>query len=172
MTAGVTICKNPSQPVALSPRRRDGTKPASLTNNASGDGAPHWEAVTIKVCPHTFGFWKANESSWPPTAISLVLGSETYTQTQMIALLNQVPKGDVSLRLARQLIAAKLNIASGVPSKPVRGKVVSSDRLLMQFEGFLPYHVKATSDIGSEMALLVPALKDYNNGKSTPGCAP
>jgi hypothetical protein len=148
----------------------DGSKPTALTNSTQGDGAPRWQTASGVRCPHTFSFWKSNQSLWQIT--SIVLGNQTYTQTQLIALLNQLPKGDQSLKLARQLIAAKLNIANGSPTQPIRGKIGASDRLLRKFEGFLPYHVKGTSDIGSQMGILATALKGYNTGGLTPSCIP
>src|SRR5262249_46034847 len=63
------------------------------------------------ACPLGQGFWKNHSDTWPVT--SLTLGSQTYTQAELLALYDTPPRGDASVILAHQLIAAKLNIANG-----------------------------------------------------------
>src|SRR5262249_42946933 len=82
-------------------------------------------------CPLPLGFWKTPSVAWPVT--SLPLGSQTYTQTELLALLNPPPRGDASLILADQLIAAKLNIANGSDPAPVSATIADADSLLSQF---------------------------------------
>src|SRR5712692_10584393 len=67
-------------------------------------------SVTNK-CPQGQGFWKNHPDAWSVT--SLTLGSQTYTQAQLLTILTTPVRGDASLILADQLIAAKLNIANG-----------------------------------------------------------
>ncbi len=67
------------------------------------------------TCPVGQGYWK-NTPTWPITQI--MLGSQTYTQVEVLILLNTPPAGDASLILAHQLIAAKLNVAKGLDSAP------------------------------------------------------
>jgi hypothetical protein len=62
-------------------------------------------------CPLGQGFWKNHTGAWPVT--SLTLGRQTYTQAELLALFDTPPRGDASVILAQQLIAAKLNIANG-----------------------------------------------------------
>src|SRR5437016_831768 len=63
------------------------------------------------ACPLGQGFWKNHPGAWPVS--SLTLGSQTYVQAQLLTILTTPVRGDASLVLADQLIAAKLNIAHG-----------------------------------------------------------
>src|SRR5262249_56873260 len=68
--------------------------------------------IPRNACPVSQGFWKKHPSAWPVT--TLVLGSQTYTPSELLAVLTARHSGaDASLLLARQLIPPKLNIASG-----------------------------------------------------------
>ncbi|KAB2859050.1 MAG: hypothetical protein F9K46_11245, partial [Anaerolineae bacterium] len=62
-------------------------------------------------CPKSQGYWKNHGANWPVT--SLTLGSQTYSQAELLTLLNTEVSGDASLNLAHQLIAAKLNVGQG-----------------------------------------------------------
>ena len=85
-------------------------------------------------CPLTQGFWKNHSSAWPVT--SLILGSQTYTQTELLAILTTPSTGDASLILAKQLIAAKLNRASQTVEVPaVTAAITDADSLLSGFPG-------------------------------------
>jgi YVTN family beta-propeller protein len=122
------------------------------------------------ACPLGQGFWKNHPDTWPVS--SLTLGSQTYTQAELLALLNTPPSGDASLILADQLIAAKLNIANGSSPVPIRRTIADADMLLSQFFGKLPYNVGTSSDIGQQMVNDANVLMQYNNGDLTPNCQP
>ena len=74
-----------------------------------------------------------------------MLGSQTYSQTELLNILNtrvgSGPKADASLILADQLIAAKLNIANGSDPAPVSSTITDADSLLSAFSDKLPYKV-------------------------------
>src|SRR5262249_21793583 len=76
------------------------------------------------ACPLGQGFWKNHSDTWPVT--SLTLGSQTYTQAELLALFDTPPRGDASLILAHQLIAAKLNIANGSKPAPIRSAIADA----------------------------------------------
>src|SRR5262245_61381251 len=72
--------------------------------------------VAAGQCPLSQGYWKNHPGVWPLR--SLVLGNatnpdHTYTQGELLALLQTAARGDASVILADQLIAAKLNVANG-----------------------------------------------------------
>jgi hypothetical protein len=121
------------------------------------------------VCPLTQGYWKNHPNAWPVT--SLMLGSQTYTQAELLAILNTPVGGDASLNLAHQLIAAKLNIAAGSDPAPVSSTITHADSLLSMFSGELPYHVAPSSNIGQMMVNDANRLDNYNNGTLTRGCS-
>jgi len=57
----------------------------------------------------TPGYWKNHPNAWPVSVISI--GGVTYSKAQAIGILRTPPKrGDVTIILAHQLIAAKLNL--------------------------------------------------------------
>jgi hypothetical protein len=125
-------------------------------------------------CPRGQGHWKNNPDLWPVT--SLTLGSETYTQSELLAILNTPvgtgKKADASLILADQLIAAKLNIANGSDPGPVSTAIDAADALLSAQTGRLRYDISASSETGQSMIDLASLLESYNKGELTPLCAP
>jgi YVTN family beta-propeller protein len=122
------------------------------------------------ACPLAQGFWKKHLDFWPVT--SLTLGSQTYTQAELLTLFDTPPRGDASVILAHQLIAAKLNIANGSNPAPIRSAIADADKLLSQFFGKLPYNVETSSAIGKQMVKDANVLDRYNNGALTPDCRP
>src|SRR5215813_7056169 len=122
------------------------------------------------ACPLGQGFWKNHPDTWPVT--SLTLGSQTYTQAELLALFDTPPSGDSSVILAHQLIAAKLNIANGSKPARIRSAIADADKLLSQFSGKLPYNGGTSSDIGQQMVNDANVLDRYNNGDLTPDCRP
>jgi kumamolisin len=123
-------------------------------------------------CPMQVGFWTNHAGAWP--VHSLTLGSQSYTQAELLTILN-TPVGsgggaDASLMLATELIATKLDIANGSDATPVSATIADADQLLSQFAGKLPYHVKPSSPAGQEMVHDNARLKQYEHGKLTPHC--
>jgi hypothetical protein len=100
-----------------------------------------------------------------------MLGSQTYTKAELLAILNNPGHGDASMILAVQLIAAKLNIAAGSDPTPVSSTIIHADSLLAMFSGKLPYHVAPSSTIGQMMVSDASTLDNYNNGRLTPNCS-
>ena len=123
------------------------------------------------ACPLGQGFWKSHPGAWPVT--SLTLGSQTYTQAALLTLFDTPPRGDASLILAHQLIAAKLNIVNGSDPTPVSATITDADSLLSQFgSNKLPYSVRTSTAIGQQMVNDANVLDRYNNADVTPDCAP
>ena len=119
-------------------------------------------------CPTGQGYWK-NTATWPVT--QLMLGSQTYTQVEVLILLNTPPAGDASLILAHQLIAAKLNVAKGLDSSVVAGVIAQGDAQLAAFTGRLPFNVAPSAVNGQTMVNLSTILGSYNEGQLTVGCS-
>jgi len=93
---------------------------------------------------------------------SLTLGSQTYNKTELVRLLRKAPKGDASIILAKQLIAAKLNILSGANADDIGSVIDDADTLLSSYTGKLPYGVRASSPEGQDMIVLAEQLDEYN----------
>jgi hypothetical protein len=89
-------------------------------------------------CTLTQGFWKThgpagcvqgnNCNTWPVT--SLTLGTVTYTDLELCAIFNEPAGGNGLLALAHQLIAAKLNIASGASATAIQWVIDDADALI------------------------------------------
>jgi len=77
---------------------------------------------------------------------------------------------DASLVLARQLIAAKLNLANGSDPTTIGTTVAEADRLLAVSGGKLPYGVRRSSVSGQSMVSDAELLRSYNTGGQTPNC--
>ena len=111
---------------------------------------------------------------WPVT--TLTLGSQSYDQAELLAIVNTQPgaegETDVSLILAHQLIASKLNVANGSDPAPVISTIDDADALLSRFPGKLPYSVKRSTPAGRAMFNDATVLNDYNHGNLTPDCGP
>lgn len=133
----------------------------SIANSAIGGAQP-------SLCPLSQGFWKNHASLWPVS--SLTLGSEAYTRAELLRLLMTPIRGDASLILAKQLIAAKLNIGSGSDGTPVSTAISNADSLLSAEPGRLPYKVSPRTAAGTQMATEASVLDDYNNQQLTPNC--
>src|SRR5262245_27809273 len=114
-------------------------------------------------CPEGAGFWKTHADAWPLPA--LTLGSQTYTQAELLALLNMPVRGDASVILATQLLAAKLNGAAAGDPTPIWAVLQEADRLLSQgVAGKLPYHVASSSPTGRQMVEVATVSESYNTG--------
>ncbi|HVK86756.1 MAG TPA: DUF4215 domain-containing protein [Kofleriaceae bacterium] len=87
---------------------------AMLGASCIGDGESELtrESIVVRTdCTHTQGFWKNHPDVWPVS--SLTLGTVTYSKTQLLAIFTTPVQGNGLISLAHQLIAAKLNDASG-----------------------------------------------------------
>jgi hypothetical protein len=120
--------------------------------------------ATPSGCVFTQGFWKNHPEAWPVT--ELQLGNVTYTQEQLLEILREPVRGNGLLILAKQEIAAKLNIASGADGSCIHQALANADALIGDLvippigEGHLrPRDVSPTAGI----------LGDYNEGNL---CAP
>jgi uncharacterized delta-60 repeat protein len=128
------------------------------------------EPCLTAPCPNPQGYWKNNPAAWPVN--SLTLGTQSYTQTELLAILDIPTNGDASLILAKQLITAKLNVANGSDPVPASNAISSGDSLFTGFNGKLPYKIKPSSATGQAMTATAGVLEIYNGGLMTPGCAP
>lgn len=122
------------------------------------------------ACALSQGYWKTHASFWPVN--TLFLGSQSYTQDELLSLLSSPVKGNASLILAKQLIAADLNVAHGVNPTPVNATITNANNLLSTFSGKLPYAVKPSSSVGKAMTSDAAILDPYNNNLLTPNCEP
>ena len=120
------------------------------------------------TCPRSYGFWRSHPGEWPVS--SLTLGSQSYGTAELTVLLHSPAKGDASVILARQLIAAKLNLAAGAGSEELEAIVAVADGLLAGLPGRLPYDVSPSSTVGRELVKAAGSLVSATNRGAHPGC--
>ncbi|NQT87564.1 hypothetical protein HQ560_12415 [bacterium] len=114
-------------------------------------------------CTYTQGFWKNHPDDW--SLAELPLGGVVYTKAEALGLLKTPPKGDATIILAHQLIAAKLNVASGADDAAVSAAILLADAWLeIHPVGDDPQG--PSRDAGIDLASL---LDEYNNGLIGPG---
>lgn len=90
------------------------------------------------------------------------LGSKPYHKWQAQFLLWTDPRGDASLALAKQLIAAKLNVATGAKSRLLEAAIVYGDALLAERSDRLPHGMSSSTAERMRMLLLGAALQYLN----------
>ena len=126
-------------------------------------------------CTLTQGYWKThgpiptgnNSNEWLVTSLSL--GSVSYTDLQLLSILNQEVAGNGLIALAHQLIAAKLNILAGASNSAVADDIAAADALI----GGLVVPPVGTGYLSpSTTSGLTKILGDFNSGVIGPGhCA-
>src|SRR5262249_1178032 len=123
-------------------------------------------------CPQPVTHWRKHPVIWP--VHTLTLGSQSYDRAELLRILNTRSgaegETDVSLILAQQLIAAKLNLANGSDPAPVINTIDDADALLSRFPGKLPYRVRRSTPVGRAVFSDATVLRDYNHGVLTPDC--
>ena len=116
-------------------------------------------------CTFTQGYWKNHANAWPVQ--SLTLGTVTYTKTQLISILQTPVKGNGLISLSYQLIAAKLNQASGASVPPdVASAIAAADALI---GGLVVPPVGSGSLSPASTSSLTTTLDNYNNGLAAGG---
>lgn len=128
-------------------------------------------------CTLTQGFWKTHTPlvcvvdptsplciTWPVS--SLDLGTVSYDVSQLVSILNTPAAGNGLIVLAHQLIAAKLNIASGADGTAVAADIAAADALI---GGLVVPPVGTGSLPSSATSALTASLTNYNEGATGPG---
>ena len=128
-------------------------------------------------CPLTQGFWKNHPAAWGVDSAGLIIGGQSYTQAELITILQTPVGGNAALNLAHQLIAAQVNFDTGSiftpdPSGPTR---IDANSLLSGACGttLLPgCFVATSSSVGQQMVNDATLLDAFNSGSLTPICTP
>ncbi|WP_437712427.1 hypothetical protein WMF45_43115 [Sorangium sp. So ce448] len=120
-------------------------------------------------CTLTQGYWKNHEESWPTS--KLTIGGVEYSQAELLELFQTPPRGDTSLILGHQLIAALLNVGSGASDAALGGALAEAEAWMKDnkdADGRLPYGVKQ-GGAAEDAVALSGALADFNEGGIGPG---
>jgi hypothetical protein len=117
-------------------------------------------------CTRTQGYWKNPKKDWP--VASITIGGVPYTKAQAQAELKKPVKEDMTRAMFYQLVAAKLNVASGTDSSCIADFIAAADDWMSTYP--LGVGVTADSDAWQDSGEdLKDELDDYNNGLL---CAP
>jgi hypothetical protein len=81
-------------------------------------------------CVKTQGYWKTHPAQWPIGATPMLLGTVSYTQLQLLNILNKPAGGNGLIILCHQLITTKINIANGADPTLISAAVASADALI------------------------------------------
>lgn len=113
-------------------------------------------------CTSTQGYWKNHPNDWPMETITI--GDVTYSRADAIDILKTPVKKDMTIAMFYQLVAAKLNVASGADSSCIMDTIDDADDWMIEY-GPVGSEVPANSyawDIGEPIK---DELEDYNQGK-------
>jgi hypothetical protein len=101
-----------------------GTATPTATASATATATP---TATPGGCVLPAGYWK-NHAQWPVS--QLQLGNRTYNRQELQSILQQPVRGNALVQLARQEIAAKLNISHGADGSCVEQTLAGADALI------------------------------------------
>lgn len=133
------------------------------------DIAPECGLGARPSCPHSQGYWKTHGHAWPVDGMTI--GCRSYTKAELLRIMETAPRGDASLQLAHQLIAAKLNYAVfGNNWALALPFVQEADALLCTYSRNLPLGVRGTTTNGARMVQIASQLEQWNTGQWSPTC--
>jgi hypothetical protein len=112
----------------------------------------------------TIGYWKNHPSEWPAGCNVALPGSENDPDVFAMNVLNAPVKGDKTVSLAKQLVAAKLNVCAGNDSSCVAQTIIDA---MTWLDTYGPVFSQQKNWNGGDIYHEI--LDDYNNGKL---CAP
>jgi hypothetical protein len=118
--------------------------------------------ATPAPCRRSADWWRTHAGEWP--AKELTLGSLVYSQDELLSLLVTPSEDDASVVLARQLIVARLESASGASAASL-ADILTADDLLSATSGKLPYGVRPSTFYGQGMIWVAASL-----ARSHPDC--
>ena len=119
-----------------------------------------WVRV-VTLAPGSQGYWKNNPDVWPVEEI--VIGDIPYPKDDAIGWMKTPTKGDKTISMFQQLVAAKLNILNGCCEPCIPDCIATADVWMAEY-GPVGEGVKASSDAWRDSeALLFKSLEAYNN---------
>ncbi len=135
-----------------------------IVNDGEFDSEPDTCMVTavVPLCPKGKGYWKNHPGEWPVEQLGV--GGKIYDAEELANLLGMPARGDASIILTSQLIAAKLNVAHGSDPVPIDDAAMAADALLGEYSDKLPYKVKPKTSAGQSMIEQATVLERYKSG--------
>lgn len=94
---------------------------------------PEPPAPAADWCPRGIGFWRSHPEAWPvPT---LTVGGETYDRDAAMSILSAPVRGDVTVLLFKDVVAARLNVLAG-GERGVEAAIAAADAYLARHPVF------------------------------------
>jgi hypothetical protein len=137
------------------------TTPPQPTANALQPALP-----STTNCAYTTVYWKNHLSSWP--VMALTIGGLSYTQAQIVNLLQKPANGDISLAVFQQVVAVMLSAAHGANASVVQPTINGADDWLWDN----PPNSKPTGAAGDKGAIYAATLTNFSSGIVGPGHCP
>lgn len=145
--------------------------------NEGSAGVPRCDGTVPEDLPPLTGcvlppwYWGQNPMDWPAGISSVDLGSTTYSKSEILTVLYQNwldHGGDVSVFLAHETIAARINAAvvGGLPA-PVTAALAQADAWFdahADADGRVPYGISRESAEGAEIWDAIVTLVEFNQG--------
>lgn len=143
---------------------------ASATTYQSGF-TDNFEAATklTQDCTFTIGYWKNHTDQWPPACLPMMLGSNAYTQAELLQILNQPVAGNGAISMAHQLIGAKLNLCMGANPAAVSACITGADALLSGCGADKIPPLGTCNLAPGSTSTLTQCMDNYNQGITGPG---
>jgi hypothetical protein len=138
---------------------------------ASPTGAPYQlEGASMTACTPAAGGCPATQGYWKHHAMAtstLILGSVSYTDAELVTLLDTAPKGgDATLILVHQLIAALANEAAGAKHLGVTELGVSVDTAIADAQLLLTSPLPVGGFTGASPAGVVYPINLHNSSST------
>jgi hypothetical protein len=134
--------------------------------NADSNGFDYLDDVSVTPSPTPsgaggIGYWANHPEAW--CLISITLGCQSYTEAQVIAIMQNPTRKDMTYQLAAQLAAANLNVDCNLTdSSCVASAIAAADAWLCLHP--VGSNVTANSKDWKEVTATYNTLADYNSG--------
>lgn len=112
----------------------------------------------------TIGYWKNHPADWPASCDLTLAGSSTDPKVFAMNVLESPVRGDKTVSMAKQLVAAKLNVCAGNESSCVNQTILDAGNWLNTYGPV--FNRQRSWYEGDDIH---ETLEDYNSGKL---CAP
>lgn len=150
----------------------DDLQPDDMVPDADvSTGAPVCETITLAPPvtnpppgTGTIGYWKNHPADWPANCDLTLAGSSTDPKVFAMNVLESPVRGDKTVSMAKQLVAAKLNVCAGNESSCVNQTILDAGNWLSTYGPV--FNRQRSWYEGDDIH---ETLEDYNSGKL---CAP
>lgn len=128
-TPSPTPTQTPTPTLTSSPTASPTSSPTPTVTTTAVQKGTKTPLPKTGVVP--YNWWRDNPQAWPVT--SLTIGGVTYSREQIIAIMKTKNKGDKTLVLFNELVAARLNVLAGNDGSCILADMDAADAWLAQY---------------------------------------